>query len=130
MLVNSWLQNSPLNMLMFPESSSIWKTPCSINFTFPIILHWLSSLLKCRLDRQSHWPLVTIGYCLVLGDSLISSYNKKKIVITLSSIEAKYHALASNTSPQPSSLVALVPTRSWSWLSNRDLNPLWPLKCC
>ena len=79
MLVNSWLQHGPFNLLMYLESSSIWKAPCSIDFTFPLILHWLSSLLKCKLSRQPHWPSVTTRYCLFLGDSSSLSTTRNKL---------------------------------------------------
>ena len=41
--------------------------------------------------------MFVIGFCIYLGDSLISSKSKKQVIVFLSSTKAEYHAMISTT---------------------------------
>ncbi|XP_047339710.1 uncharacterized mitochondrial protein AtMg00810-like [Impatiens glandulifera] len=70
---------------------------------FQSLLLSSSSSLDLRAFSDVDWPSdpsdrkSTTGFCIILGDSLISRKRKKQDVISRSSMEAEYRVMASTT---------------------------------
>ena len=97
--------------------SQFMATPRTIHFTAVLrILHYIKGILGHGLQFSSQSFLIlsgffdadwdddptdrqsTIGYCFYLGDALISWRSNKQSVVSHSSIESEYRALADATS--------------------------------
>ncbi|XP_057451895.1 uncharacterized mitochondrial protein AtMg00810-like [Lotus japonicus] len=76
-----YLRDTQFQSLLFPSSSSLELRAYSD-------ADWAGS----PSDRKS-----TTGFCIFLGDSLISWKRKKQVVVSRSSTEAEYRAMASTT---------------------------------
>jgi hypothetical protein len=85
--------------LLFSISSGIFEVLSSRHFFFPS-----KSALHLRAYCDSDWAgdvvsrKSTTGFCVFLGDSLISWKSKKHDVPSKSSTETEYHAMAMTTS--------------------------------
>ena len=76
-----YLRDTQFQTLLFPSTSSLE----------------LHAYNDANWDGNRHDRKSTIGFCVFLGESLISWNNKKQYVVSRSSIEAEYHAIAVTT---------------------------------